>query len=326
MSTKTGQLRREALRQLQRILSGLPALSESDSGAAAALLFATLNQAFTLRLKAAGVKPVQGDDGCISPPEGSEDDAPVSKGDRVLASAVAELALKGKGAPDVLTREDRGRLQELIEAGRTLLQRYDCEMGRLLERQRTWPGRILRPMVRILAVLAMAGLVFILLYQKYGPIHGTVLDLPLKTRPGRPGGIEGAYYRTINLSGQPIFRTDRRIDFNWPKYPIRGLPLDRFSIEWKGALRFWKAGKCWICTHSDDGTALMLQNKLVIDDWKVHGPKHECRLINIAYPGWYSLRLRFFDERFGARIRLYLKEMDGKVIELKSRDFCCQKQ
>jgi beta-glucosidase len=92
---------------------------------------------------------------------------------------------------------------------------------------------------------------------------------------GAGDGLTGEYFRSPDLSGEPVLtRTDRRINFNWDKViPVAGLQRNNFSVRWSGtftppALGEYKLGVrvnyCYACENAE-GFRLYLDNKLLVE-------------------------------------------------------------
>ena len=65
------------------------------------------------------------------------------------------------------------------------------------------------------------------------PIEHTTL----RPARGSGNGLTGEYFRSPDLSGQPVLtRTDRNINFNWDKVvPVNGLERNHYSVRWSGS-------------------------------------------------------------------------------------------
>jgi len=156
------------------------------------------------------------------------------------------------------------------------------------------------------------------------PLKGVLLPKPIKDVPGKRGGITGRYYRNMMLRGKPgSKRIDEKIWFTWGAGPAANVPVDRFSIEWKGYIRLSIVGRYFLCTRSDDGVRLNVGGKRLIDDWNVHAPKESCAAVQVLGPGWYPIWLRHFDLTGMANIELYATGPGKKRIDFKPRDYCC---
>ncbi len=129
----------------------------------------------------------------------------------------------------------------------------------------------------------------------------------------REGGLTGRYYRGTKWSGKPfMIRKDRVIFFEWDK---QGPPLPgSFSVEWNGTIQIEKPGLYTFITESDDGSMLYIDNRLVVDNDGIHAPKWEIGRIRLE-PGRHSIRLRYYNAKFGAVMKLFWKPQ-GKHQEI----------
>ncbi len=71
-----------------------------------------------------------------------------------------------------------------------------------------------------------------------------------------------------NLKHKVKIRIDYQVDFNWHLgAPDIGLPVDNFSIRWRGWLVPPRAGKYTLVITADDGARLFLDGKKKLDAW-----------------------------------------------------------
>ena len=103
------------------------------------------------------------------------------------------------------------------------------------------------------------------------PIEHTALH----PASGTGDGLTGEYFRSPDLSGQPVFtRTDRNIDFNWDKVvPVNGLQRNHYSVRWSGTFTPPAPGEyklgvrvnyCYACENAE-GFRLYLDGKLLVE-------------------------------------------------------------
>jgi PA14 domain len=83
----------------------------------------------------------------------------------------------------------------------------------------------------------------------------------------RPGLVT-ELYNDGGLKHKVKTRIDYQVNFNWGLgAPDIGLPVDNFSIRWRGWLVPPRAGKYTLVIHADDGARLFLDGKLRLDAW-----------------------------------------------------------
>ncbi|HWZ51274.1 MAG TPA: glycoside hydrolase family 3 C-terminal domain-containing protein [Granulicella sp.] len=103
------------------------------------------------------------------------------------------------------------------------------------------------------------------------PIEHTALH----PASGSGDGLTGEYFRSKDLTGQPVLtRLDRNINFNWDKViPVSGLERNNYSVRWSGALvppapGDYKLGVrvnyCYACENAE-GFKLYLDGKLILE-------------------------------------------------------------
>ena len=92
--------------------------------------------------------------------------------------------------------------------------------------------------------------------------------------PSQPSGSmargpwQAEYYDGTDLAGTPLLvRQDAEIDFDWRfGSPDPAVPAERFSVRWTATLDF-PAGRYQFATHTDDGVRLLLDGRLIIENW-----------------------------------------------------------
>jgi hypothetical protein len=133
------------------------------------------------------------------------------------------------------------------------------------------------------------------------------LSVPLVI-PATPPGLTGSYYSGTMLSGASVVRTDATVDFAWGHgSPLTGVPADRFSVRWAGYVTAPTTGSFTFSVRSDDGTRLWVDNRLLIDDWRDHGPIliKGTPPLNLVAGQRYPLRLEYYDNLYSATVQLH---------------------
>ena len=98
--------------------------------------------------------------------------------------------------------------------------------------------------------------------------------IALHPASGSGDGLTGEYFKSQDLSGQPVLtRTDRNINFNWDKVvPVEGLQRSHYSVRWSGSFVPPAAGDyklgvrvnyCYACENAE-GFRLYLDGKLLV--------------------------------------------------------------
>jgi len=119
------------------------------------------------------------------------------------------------------------------------------------------------------------------------------------------GGVKAEYFPNMTLSGEPILtQIEDQINYFWNGTIVDGLS-DAVSARWTADLEIAIADAWTFITTSDDGVRLWLDGELVIDNWTDHGPMDDYSGPRELAPGFYSLRLEWYDLQAGSTIQLW---------------------
>ncbi len=123
--------------------------------------------------------------------------------------------------------------------------------------------------------------------------------------PGTALSVTGSYFDNQNLSGAPTFtRKDRRIDFSWDNSPQKGFPQTNFSVRWKGTLTAPITGTYQIAMTCDDGMRVILNHKMILEDWSVHAPQTTQAAVQLDAGQTYPITVEYFQAGGGAEAHL----------------------
>ena len=126
----------------------------------------------------------------------------------------------------------------------------------------------------------------------------------------------GEYFANRDLSGGPaLVRQDRAIDFNWGNgSPDPSIPTDNFSVRWTNTLRLDK-GRYRFTVETDDGVRLFINDRLVIDKWRVQARTQHTYETSLD-SGDHRIRMEYFDAEGAAfaRLRIEVRREAGGVI------------
>jgi parallel beta-helix repeat protein len=106
---------------------------------------------------------------------------------------------------------------------------------------------------------------------------------------------------TTLLGGQPLLvRHEPRLDYEWYRPTIAGVPQEHFALEAKANITL-APGTWTLRTISDDAVRVRVDGALVIDNWTPHesavdnaaleGGRHEIMVQHYQVDGWTELRL-----------------------------------
>jgi PA14 domain len=173
-------------------------------------------------------------------------------------------------------------------------------------------------------ILPLAGLVLLRWWQRGAPFRGLrrFLIAPLRRRSlrGRPAatllpaaiatvalvmalrpasGLVGRYFVNPQWEGAPALvvldsaPTLQRIARDW-------FETD-YSVEWTGVIEISRDGPYRFALDSDDGSALWIDDRLVVDNLGAHAPL-KIEATSQLTRGFHALRLRYMQERGGTQL------------------------
>ncbi|MGV7207199.1 TIM-barrel domain-containing protein [Oxalobacteraceae bacterium A2-2] len=146
------------------------------------------------------------------------------------------------------------------------------------------------------------------MYRFQAPPAATIPSSALRTPDGAPG-LAGQYYAGKNFE-QPMGRTvDAVIDFQWPGPPLADPPaglssLDNFSARWSGTLVAPEDGEYELGVEGDDGFRLLLDGKVVVDDWRNGGKRYQGYKVSLAKGQRLALTLEYYQAVYERELRL----------------------
>jgi hypothetical protein len=105
-------------------------------------------------------------------------------------------------------------------------------------------------------------------------------------------GITAAFYTNTDWRNEPaLVRVERQINLGF--VDSASLPQQQFSVEWSGWLRTDHDGQYTFSTRTDDGSTIVIDGQLVVDNGGVHEAVRRTGTIALT-PGLHQIRLRFF--------------------------------
>ncbi len=119
-------------------------------------------------------------------------------------------------------------------------------------------------------------------------------------------GLNGAYFKNRNLQGNPIERTDPRVDFHWDRggHPP-GIPRENFSVRWTGAIEGPVNGKITFTTRTDDGVRLWVGGRKLIDQWRDMAATEHRGDFEMKAGARYPIRIEYFQGASLAEAQLF---------------------
>jgi hypothetical protein len=125
--------------------------------------------------------------------------------------------------------------------------------------------------------------------------------------PAPPGGsgLKAEYFDDDSLGRLRLRGVDPTIDLVWGEgSPHPSIRTDGFSARWTGWIVPRASGTWNFFTLADDGVRLWIDDRLIIDDWKVHGSEEHAGRVELEAGRRHAIRLEYFDRVSMARITL----------------------
>jgi len=129
------------------------------------------------------------------------------------------------------------------------------------------------------------------------------------SKPGPGAGLKGTFVSIKNMQDPSVFKarklfvdpkgaqtkTVANVDFPTKKFMIDGISLtnDNFAARFKGYIHVDSAGKYTFYTHSDDGSALYIDSKLVVNNNGIHGPESKKGVVRLT-AGFHHIEVTSF--------------------------------
>jgi hypothetical protein len=125
----------------------------------------------------------------------------------------------------------------------------------------------------------------------------------------------GEYYDNSKLAGDYVLiRNDKNVDFNWNNgSPDKDVPSDGFSARWTRKLTFEKAIYRFHL-RMDDGAALWVDDRLVIDQWK-QGASREVTVDLELVKGEHAIKVEYFEAGGSARVSFWWEKLSTVSFE-----------
>lgn len=95
--------------------------------------------------------------------------------------------------------------------------------------------------------------------------------------------------------------------------------FEQVAALFEGVLSVYKAGEYTVCTSSDDGSHLYIDEKQVVDSGGLHGTRKKCEDVKLA-AGDHKTKVTFFENGGGASISVLYSgpDTDGKEVPIPS--------
>ncbi len=117
-------------------------------------------------------------------------------------------------------------------------------------------------------------------------------------------GLVATYYDNIDLTAPVVERVDPEVDFDWGRNGPAGVSADTFSVRWTGFVEARYSETYEVYVTSDDGARLEVDGRVLVDEWRNHGPQTYSGNVALEAGVRYPIELRYYEDRGGAMVRL----------------------
>jgi len=130
-----------------------------------------------------------------------------------------------------------------------------------------------------------------------------ISEANLSTPDGQPG-LKADYFKGINLEGAPIVsRVDKSVNFDLSNYGA-AVGTENFSARWTGFLTPQESGVYDVGFNGDDGYRVWLDDKVLVEDWAMHGPSLKSATLTLEKGHKYAIKIEYFQGQGGAVAQL----------------------
>jgi hypothetical protein len=124
----------------------------------------------------------------------------------------------------------------------------------------------------------------------------------LRTRLALPAGLTGQYFSNDAWQGTPVaIRVDQDLEETAVRADWPGEQPEQFSVDWSGALLILTSGSYIFSTTSDDGSVVLVDDHLVVDNGGVHARRAVSGAVTLT-SGWHHLTIRYFKHTRGREL------------------------
>ena len=129
----------------------------------------------------------------------------------------------------------------------------------------------------------------------------------LTTADGRPG-VSVQYFEGQNFEKPAGKSVDPKVDYSWPGPPLTEPPpglenCENFSARLTGFLTLPEDGEYEIGAEADDGVRIWLDDRLVVDDWSVHGMRFAGKKLSFKKGQKVAFKIDYFQGQGGRGLR-----------------------
>ena len=134
-------------------------------------------------------------------------------------------------------------------------------------------------------------------------------------------GLVGQYYANRNLEGEPIYRVDENLNFNWGTgSPMEGIPENDFSVRWTGSLEVTTADEYVFSVSIDDGIRMYIDGEVIFDSWADSDTTRTSSPIFLD-AGKHNIKVEYYEASSGSRIILSWKNSTSDYVVIPKENF-----
>jgi hypothetical protein len=136
------------------------------------------------------------------------------------------------------------------------------------------------------------------------PNVGVVVSDTAPPPPSGQNGLAGEYYDTMDLTGTPLVRVDRTLDFDWGAgSPDASIGADTFSVRWTGRVVPEFTETYTFIANFNNGVRLWVNGTLLIDSW-VDAWTELTGTIDLVAGTAADLKVEYYENQGNAMARL----------------------
>lgn len=126
-------------------------------------------------------------------------------------------------------------------------------------------------------------------------------------------GLMAAYYANTELDGEPVVqRVEPKIEINFDRTPVPGLPKDQFSARYTGKFSPPLDGSYEFSVESDDGCRLWIGDQLILDKWGERTVKDKATPVLLEAGKMVDIKLEYMEAAGSASLKLIVLRPDKK--------------
>jgi beta-glucosidase len=146
------------------------------------------------------------------------------------------------------------------------------------------------------------------------------------------GELKAEFFNSDDLTGPAIARTDKVVHFDWDdkEEPIAGITGRTFSARWTGKIRPSEDGTYVFAVNSDDGSRVLLDGKVIINNWSDHGPRTRDARVDLKAGEGHDLVVEYYNAWGSASVdfgwgkpSVLLTAEDEKTVAGADAVVCC---